>query len=201
MTNWAIIYRDPRTRCRSQRASTPRLAHVGAAWALPGRRVNARARGKAAGLLTAPRVVRSSAGADSFCQKMPSRAPAPAHHKTKCFPATCAAVRSGARAERASLSIARHPPPCMHRPASAQPVTSLSPACHQRNQHCQNPLTPRARTLPTLPATATGHTASTLPLGQSEARVYPHASDHRDTADLQCFGSVGSGAPLTLYIP
>jgi hypothetical protein len=34
-------------------------------------------------------------------------------------------------------------------------------------------------------------------IGQSDVSDGPRASDHVDTADLQCFGSVGSGAPLT----
>ena len=34
-------------------------------------------------------------------------------------------------------------------------------------------------------------------IGQSDVSDGPRTSDHRDTADLQCFGSGGSGAPLT----
>jgi hypothetical protein len=34
-------------------------------------------------------------------------------------------------------------------------------------------------------------------IGQSDVSIAPRASDHRNTADLQCFGSGGSGAPLT----
>jgi len=64
---------------------------------------------------------------------------------------------------------------------STKYVDSLGP------EHCQ-----------TLPDTAIGHTAATLPLGQSDVSDGPRASDHFDTADLQCFGSVGSGAPLTV---
>jgi len=87
----------------------------------------------------------------------------------------------GGRGTTAGTAVATLPPPrTPPRATLPKSVDSLGPDTANTSRHCH------------------WHTASTLPLGQSDVSDGPRASDHRDTADLQCFGSGGSGA-LTSY--
>jgi len=143
-----------------------RARRRGAACACPGRRVNARARGKAAGLFMTAIASDASPRARCFfaiCQKCRHARLHPLITK-RLHRSSQASPRRVQRSAR-GIGVLR-PLPATHPharqnidPASPQPLVSVSPD-KATNQHCQIPLTPPGAALPALPITAIGRTAT-----------------------------------------